>query len=235
MLLRRKVEMKVDDVIQKAYQMASGDDETLDRNDLSWLKYLGLLNQFQTEWANEPLILPNERWLSLERTEAFDLNETVIELPRDAQEIAMYPLTNLAVAIVQNYKQANQSLKLELKGLNPSQFARRDEYQAVFTYDYVNKRLTIKSGVLKQAKDWGNCELVVTYYKELDELEKADDKVEVDNPNWLIYRLAAEIARSDDELEQYRNLAELAQSSMLSMVNRQRGLRIAEMDPWGVK
>lgn len=227
--------MKVDDVIQKAYQMASGDDETLDRNDLSWLKYLGLLNQFQTEWANEPLILPNERWLSLERTEAFDLNETVIELPRDAQEIAMYPLTNLAVAIVQNYKQANQSLKLELKGLNPSQFARRDEYQAVFTYDYVNKRLTIKSGVLKQAKDWGNCELVVTYYKELDELEKADDKVEVDNPNWLIYRLAAEIARSDDELEQYRNLAELAQSSMLSMVNRQRGLRIAEMDPWGVK
>lgn len=227
--------MKADDVIQKAYQMASGDDETLDRNDLSWLKYLGLLNQFQAEWANEQLMLPNERWLSLEQTEAFDLNETMVELPSDAQEIAMHPLTNLAVAIVQNYEQSNQSLKLELKGLNPSQFARRDEYQAVFTYDYVNKRLTIKSGILQQAKDWGDCKLVVTYYKDLDELEKADDEVEVDNPNWLIYRLAAEIARSDDELEQYRNLAELAQSSMLSMVNRQRGLRIAEMDPWGVK
>lgn len=227
--------MKADDVIQKAYRMASGDDEKLDRNDLSWLKYLGLLNQFQTEWANEQLMLPNERWLSLERTRAFDLNGTVVELPSDAQEIAMHPLTNLAVAIIQNYGQANQSLKLELKGLNPSQFARRDDYQVVFTYDYLNKRLTIKSGILQQAKDWGDCKLIITYYKAVDKLEQADNQVEVDNPNWLIYRLAAEIARSDDELEQYRNLVELAQSSMMSMANRQRGLRIAEMDPWGVK
>ena len=58
----------------------------------------------------------------------------------------------------------------------------------------------------------------------------------VDDVNWLIYMLAAEIARSDIvQAGQYGNLVALAQNSMTSMKNRQRGLRIASMNPWRIK
>ena len=70
----------------------------------------------------------------------------------------------------------------------------------------------------------------------LEESSNDDDNIIVDNPNWLVYMLAAEIARSDIvQAGQYGNLVALAQNAMTSMKNRQRGLRIANMDPWRIK
>ena len=74
------------------------------------------------------------------------------------------------------------------------------------------------------------------YYVNLEEISNDDDNIIVDNPNWLVYMLAAEIARSDIvQAGQYGNLVALAQNAMTSMKNRQRGLRIANMDPWRIK
>lgn len=225
------------EVIQRAYQMATGDDEVLATSDPSWAKYLSVLNTLQQDWTNEVIMIPGERWVSLEKEIDFAIssNGTSFDLPEEAREITLHPLSGRKVSIVQDYN-GNSRTVLTLNGINPWQFATRDDSQAVFTYDFVNKRLSVKQGVIDEALKLGNCSLVVTYYRNLEVLEDDQSEVEVDDPNWLVYMLAGEIARTDViQAGQYGNLIALAQNAMTSMVNRQRGLRIIEMDPWGVK
>lgn len=242
--------MTSDEVIQKAYKMATGDDESILTSDSAWSKYLSLLNGFQKDWYNEKLTLPSERWLSMER-ESFSLLDLMaipivpedivladnqFTMPEEAQELALYPLNGRKMMIVKDFGTDDEQVLKVLNGLNPQQYALRDENQPIYTYDYINKIVTVKPKIIEEARALGGCTIVWTYYKKLAELTTASDEVEVDDPNWLVYMLAAEIARPDIiQGGQYGNLVALAQNSMTSMVNRQRGMRIAEMNPWGIK
>ena len=59
--------MQIDKIIQKAYKMATGDDESIAQSEPAYSKYVSILNDLQRDWYNESIILPNERWASLER------------------------------------------------------------------------------------------------------------------------------------------------------------------------
>lgn len=63
--------------------------------------------------------------------------------------------------------------------------------------------------------------IIVPIVRHAKKLAKADDIVEVDDPYWLVYMIAAEFVRnSRTKSNQYGNLITLAQSSMEGMKNR---------------
>lgn len=215
--------MSPDKVIQKAYKMASGDDEDVPTNDASYDKYLSILNDLQRDWANEILILPHERWASLESEASAsitDSDEYVIENGTFVYSPLKFPELRVVTA--------DGSVKYP-KRVSLKAFFKTKDDEPVYALSGDGKTIHLKG--------FGEGALYFPYYKDVSEISKGQsDGIIVDEPNWLIYMLAAEIARTDIVQQgQYGNLVALASSVMESMKSRQRGLRISQMDPWGVK
>lgn len=217
--------MQIDKIIQKAYKMATGDDESISRSEPSYSKYVSILNDLQRDWYEEPLILPNERWASLEREETIVISsDTQYDLDGG---LAIHPL---------NYSPLSITLPsggiIIPKLVSTTEFIRSND-KNVYTASSFGKTINLKKEFIDSAIGG---RITYPYYVNLEEISNDDDNIIVDNPNWLVYMLAAEIARSDIvQAGQYGNLVSLAQNSMTSMKNRQRGLRIANMDPWRIK
>lgn len=215
--------MQVDKIIQKAYKMATGDDESIAQSEPAYSKYVSILNDLQRDWYNESIILPNERWASLEREKVISLaNDTTYELNG---ELVRSPLNFLPLRI----KTAdNRIITPKLVPMQEFGTNKKDIYSAFAD----GKKISFNTDYIK---DFVGSELIYPYYEPLEGLT-VDSIAIVDDVNWLIYMLAAEIARSDIvQAGQYGNLVALAQNSMTSMKNRQRGLRIASMNPWRIK
>ena len=63
--------------------------------------------------------------------------------------------------------------------------------------------------------------IIAPVIRRTKKLVEPEDKVEVDDPYWLIYMMAAEFVRnSRTKSNQYGNLVTLAQSSMAGMQSR---------------
>lgn len=223
--------MTADEVIQKAYKIALGDDENISQNDSSYGRYLEIADTLQRDWANEPLTVAGERWVSLERESKLNAPDSgnAISLPKDAIGLAIRPLSGRSMMIVK-IEDKNEEIAIRLHGLNAENFAMRDKSQAVYFYDYANKRIILKSEIMKLLRS-ENHKLIFTYYKNTAKLSPSS-VVEVDNPNWLIYMLAAEIARTDTiQSGQYGNLVAMAQNVMGGMIRDQRKLRFETEKP----
>ena len=217
--------MHLDKIIQKAYKMATGDDESISRSEPSYSKYVSILNDLQRDWYEESLILPNERWASLER-------EETIVISSDTQ----YDLDGELVLHSLSYSPLSITLPsggiIIPKLVSTTEFIRSSD-KNVYTASSDGKIINFKKEFIDSAIGG---RITYPYYANLEEISNDDDNIIVDNPNWLVYMLAAEIARSDIvQAGQYGNLVALAQNAMTSMKNRQRGLRIANMDPWRIK
>ena len=214
--------MQIDKIIQKAYKMATGDDESISRSEPSYGKYLSILNDLQRDWYEESLVLPNERWASLEREEAIIISsDTQYDLDG---ELVLHPLSYSPLSIT--LPSGNMVMP---KLVSTAEFIRSND-RNIFTASSDGKIINFKKEFINSAIGG---RITYPYYVNLEEISNDDDNIIVDNPNWLVYMLAAEIARSDIvQAGQYGNLIALAQNSMTSMKNRQRGLRIANMDPW---
>lgn len=215
--------MQIDKIIQKAYKMATGDDEGIAQSEPAYSKYVSILNDLQRDWYNESIILPNERWASLEREKIiFLINDATYELDG---ELVRSPLNFLPLRI---RTADNRLITPELVPMQEFGTNKKDIYHASAD----GKKISFSADYIR---DFVGSELIYPYYEPLEELA-VDNMAIVDDVNWLIYMLAAEIARSDIvQAGQYGNLVALAQNSMTSMKNRQRGLRIANMNPWRIK
>ena len=216
--------MQIDKIIQKAYKMATGDDESIAQSEPAYSKYVSILNDLQRDWYNESIILPNERWASLEREKVISLtNDITYELDG---ELVRSPLNFLPLRI---RIADSQIITPELVSMQEFGIKHKKDIYHAFAD---GKKISFNTDYIK---DFVGSELVYPYYEPLKELT-VDSIAIVDDVNWLIYMLAAEIARSDIvQAGQYGNLVALAQNSMTSMKNRQRGLRIASMNPWRIK
>lgn len=217
--------MQIDKIIQKAYKMATGDDESISRSEPSYGKYLSILNDLQRDWYEESLVLPNERWASLEREESIVISsDTQYDLDG---ELALHPLNYSPLSITLSSGEI-----IAPKLVSAAEFIRSSD-KNIYTASSDGKIINFKKDFVKSAIGG---RITYPYYINLEEVSNNNDDIIVDNPNWLVYMLAAEIARSDIvQAGQYGNLIALAQNSMTSMKNRQRGLRIANMDPWRTK
>ena len=214
--------MQIDKIIQKAYKMATGDDESISRSEPSYSKYVSILNDLQRDWYEESLVLPNERWASLEREETIIISsDTQYDLDG---ELVLHPLSYSPLSVT--LPSGNTVMP---KLVSAAEFIRSNN-KNIFTASSDGKIINFKKEFIDSAIGG---RITYPYYVNLEEISNDDDNIIVDNPNWLVYMLAAEIARSDIvQAGQYGNLVALAQNSMTSMKNRQRGLRIANMDPW---
>lgn len=214
--------MQIDKIIQKAYKMATGDDESISRSEPSYGKYLSILNDLQRDWYEESLVLPNERWASLEREESIVISsDTQYDLDG---ELVLHPLNHSPLSITLPSGEI-----IIPKLVSTTEFIRSND-KNIYTASSDGKIINFKKDLVKSAIGG---RITYPYYINLEEVSNNEDDIIVDNPSWLVYMLAAEIARSDIvQAGQYGNLIALAQNSMTSMKNRQRGLRIANMDPW---
>lgn len=213
--------MTPDSIIQKAYKMASGDEENVATSDPMYDKYLSTLNDLQRDWANEVLTLPNERWASLEE-EAIETVDAEGMLYLD-YEIARAPLNFPALYI----ETEDRKIYPELVSIGEI-----DTDSNAYAVSGDGKTVYFSTGIIKR---YAGSDVHFAVYTPVVETVKGETEgIIVQDPNWLIYMLAAEIARSDIvQAGQYGNLVALAMNSMESMKNRQRGLRVANMRPWG--
>ena len=216
--------MQIDKIIQKAYKMATGDDESIAQSEPAYSKYISILNDLQRDWYNESIILPNERWASLEREKVISLtNDITYELDG---ELVRSPLNFLPLRI---RIADSQIITPELVSMQEFGIKHKKD---IYHVSADGKKISFSTDYIK---DFIGSELIYPYYESLRELT-VDSMAIVDDVNWLIYMLAAEFARSDIvQAGQYGNLVALAQNSMTSMKNLQRGLRIASMNPWRIK
>lgn len=223
--------MTADEIIQRAYKLAKGDDENLSQGEMEYSKHLGTLDMLQKDWAAEKHLLPDERWASLERVVSVGAEEAkngAIKLPETASGLARLPINGLGVCTTTGIGNMRRIIKT-LRGMSQREFAEKGENSAVYTYDYVNKQIFVKDKTVQELQKNSERKLSFTYYKIPNKITSGRDVTEVDEPNWLVYMLGAEIARTDIiQSGQYGNLIAMAQNVMIGMISRQRKLRIEQ-------
>jgi len=201
--------MIVNEIIQIAYKIATGDDEALPQGDPSYSKYIDFLNIFQTSWMEERLMVSGERWQSLESNAELrpQTGENYVLLPANARDFTYKPLRQQRIHL---FSDKNRIL------LDNEEFS------------VVGNKVFFVQNILDKIKSDSNMKVSVPYYHRPLRLTSGNNEVEVDNPNWLIYMLAAEIARTDVlQSGQYGNLVAMAQNEMQHMKGAQRAARIA--------
>jgi hypothetical protein len=94
----------------------------------------------------------------------------------------------------------------------------------VYFYDRAPKKLAFYQDILSSAQIVGGTLKVAGYYIPAD-LVLSTDLVPVDDPTWLVYATAAELARNDPAREdQYSSLNGMANDLYLKMINANRDL-----------
>lgn len=206
--------------------MATGDDENILNSDPAYAKYLEIANSLQRDWANETLSAGGERWSSLEEKASGSISSEA------GQEYEIYD-GELAVSPL-NYPKTRITLPgkspISLKLVSFEKLANTDTNEPVYAVSADKKRLYLNYNFAKTVQG-GEIEYVT--YRPAEEMGPQDETI-VDDPNWLIYMLAAEIARTDVvQSGQYGNLIALATNSMDQMKGRERGIRVRQMDVRG--
>lgn len=218
--------MNLEQAINNAYSIATGAEEQLETIDDDYVRLKMLANMFSQDWSSEVLSSAGERWESLEQVTSLGIiaeDLTKYALPNeDIAAVAFKPTSDPAGMIIQV-----DGSKAGLKAMDRGHFmSSRDSL--IFSYDAKTDSVEIKSSV---AKDHAGAELQIITYRVLPKLENATDLIEVDNPNWLVYMMAAEYVRPDQIMGgQYGNLVALASNLMEAMKSDHRAKRLRKAD-----
>ena len=186
--------MKVEEAINLAYQTATGKTKTLSPGNSKYERMLNIANMATMQWESEPDVV----WGSLceDREIGVIDDNTPYKLSADIRTVDFRKFVRLT----------------KFPFISP-QMAKDGCYGVI----QLGWRLDFK-GLSEQMK---GATIIVPIVRHAKKLIKADDIVEVDDPYWLVYMLAAEFVRnSRTKSNQYGNLITLAQSSMEGMKNR---------------
>ena len=192
--------MKVEEVINLAYQTATGKTKTLSPGNSKYERMLNIANMATMQWESEPDVV----WGSLceDREIGVIDDNTSYKLHEDVRTVDFYKFVRLTKD-AQNWT---------FPFISP-QMAKDGCYGAI----QLGWRLDFR-GLSEQMK---GATIIVPIVRHAKKLTKADDIVEVNDPYWLVYMIAAEFVRnSRTKSNQYGNLITLAQSSMEGMKNR---------------
>lgn len=205
------MDVLVTDAIQRAYVIATGKTTVLAQTDPKFLRLLAIADTKTKDWSGEQ----GTDWMSLydifdlgsvTATDTFDSDDEIRKLSQREGDSAIVTATN------------GNFYKYDI--VNP------DKLQQ---YKYRNACALIPyNGEIVFARAFGSTDpqiggdLTVPGYHFVDDIDidsiNEDQTVQVDDPNWLIYMIAAEYVRNDKVRQnQYGNLIALANESMLSM------------------
>lgn len=192
--------MKVEEVINLAYQTATGKTKTLSPGNSKYERMLNIANMATMQWESEPDVV----WGSLceDREIGVIDDNTSYKLSADIRTVDFRKFVRLT----------KDSQNWTFPFISP-QMAKDGCYGVI----QLGWRLDFK-GLSEQMK---GAVIIVPIVRHAKKLTKADDIVEVNDPYWLVYMIAAEFVRnSRTKSNQYGNLITLAQSSMEGMKNR---------------
>lgn len=219
--------MNLEQAINNAYSIATGAEEQLETIDDDYVRLKMLANMFSQDWSSEVLSSAGERWESLEQLTSLGViekNKTSYILPTTGvAAIAFKPISDPAGLIL-----LPDGPKIGLKGMDRGHFVSARSGELVFSYDVKTKTIEIKPDVADQ---YAESELKIITYKALPQLTNKTDVVMVDNPNWLVYMMAAEYVRPDQIMGgQYGNLVALASNLMEAMKNDHRAKQMRKVN-----
>lgn len=183
--------MTLNEAINYAFMEATGKVRDLTEGDPKYNKLRKIANLMCNQWENELGV----EWQSrreIIKIGDVDLNETIYRLPKDALKLARK--NSAKIIIEKNGKRWFFEIK------DPQFTGWQLDFDGLFTEEMVGG------------------EIKIPVIKRLPELLTGDQKIEIDNPHWLIFMMAAEFARNDlMKSGQYGNLIAYAQSLMEAM------------------
>lgn len=197
----RKVDfMNLSEVINLAYQMATGKTKTLSPGNSKYERMLNIANMANMQWGSEPDVI----WGSLceDREIGVIDDSTSYKLPEDVRTVDFRKFITLT----------KESNNWTVPFISPQLFKGGcyGVLQLGWKLDF--------NGLTEEMK---GAKIIAPVIRRTKKLVEPEDKVEIDDPYWLVYMIAAEFVRnSRTKSNQYGNLVTLAQSSMEGMKNR---------------
>ena len=197
----RKVDfMNLSEVINLAYQMATGKTKTLSPGNSKYERMLNIANMANMQWESEPDVI----WGSLceDREIGVIDDSTSYKLPEDVRTVDFRKFITLT----------KESNNWTVPFISPQLFKGGcyGVLQLGWKLDF--------NGLTEEMK---GAKIIAPVIRRTKKLVEPEDKVEIDDPYWLVYMIAAEFVRnSRTKSNQYGNLVTLAQSSIEGMKNR---------------
>lgn len=197
----RKVDfMNLSEVINLAYQMATGKTKTLSPGNSKYERMLNIANMANMQWGSEPDVI----WGSLceDREIGVIDDSTSYKIPEDVRTVDFRKFITLT----------KESNNWTVPFISPQLFKGGcyGVLQLGWKLDF--------NGLTEEMK---GAKIIAPVIRRTKKLVEPEDKVEIDDPYWLVYMIAAEFVRnSRTKSNQYGNLVTLAQSSMEGMKNR---------------
>lgn len=192
--------MNLSEVINLAYQMATGKTKTLSPGNSKYERMLNIANMANMQWESEPDVI----WGSLceDREIGVIDDSTSYKLPEDVRTVDFRKFITLT----------KESNNWTVPFISPQLFKGGcyGVLQLGWKLDF--------NGLTEEMK---GAKIIAPVIRRTKKLVEPEDKVEIDDPYWLVYMIAAEFVRnSRTKSNQYGNLVTLAQSSMEGMKNR---------------
>lgn len=224
--------MNINDAVTSTYLKASGKSTAPSTSKRA--KIVGLLNFYQRRWANElgidwsSLYDPAFSLGTVTATDSFDIDTSSIRKLSDREGDSVRIVHTDGVGYTDYDIVAHDTLKDYSYGVNKESptgfYCARVGGQLVFNHEFTT-----------DDAQYGG-EIFVPCYIFPDEItdnNPTTDEVQVNDPDWLILRCAAEYVRTDITRQgQYSNLLQEANEAMERMKDDEDG-QITEMDtPW---
>jgi hypothetical protein len=192
--------MNLSEVINLAYQTATGKTKTLSPGNSKYERMLNIANMANMQWESEPDVI----WGSLceDREIGVIDDNTSYRLPEDVRTVDFRKFITL--------KKDDKTWTIPF--ISPQLFKNGcyGALQLGWKLDF--------NGLTEEMK---GAKIIAPVIRRTKKLVEPEDKVEIDDPYWLVYMIAAEFVRnSRTKSNQYGNLVTLAQSSMEGMKNR---------------
>lgn len=205
--------MTVTDAISTSYLLATGKPTAPSSGTSKYNRILGLLNVFSRGWANEPGV----DWQSLRlwanvtgtvtATATFAIPTTLDRVSKDANDpvriLHSDGITESEYTIVPAERLYESGSRV--RGASGG------------TVAIVGSNLVFDTAFTADSPQFGGT-IQVPGYKVVATLSSGSDAIEVDDPDWLCYMVAAEYVRNDiTRVQQYGNLVALANNAMNGM------------------
>jgi len=198
--------MIVRELIAKSNLAANGKATELAPSSARYIQFLAIANMLQDDWMSEPDMQWQSRYdrlsLGTITSDRVSLDDSIYEFskregdyitivnPTDANGLAYYSLVS-----ADEFRRYKNDLTCAIIG---------DEL--VFSHTFVT------------TDDYYGGEVIVPVTIKLDPLVKPNDEILIDDPNWLVYMVAAERVRNTvTKLGQYPALVQKANAIMTKM------------------
>lgn len=204
--------MNVTQLIAKANLAANGKATPLAVGSPRYVQFLAIANLVQDDWLSEPGIQWSSRYERLSlgtiTSDRVSMDDTIYELSKREDDF---------VTIISPDDPKSYSYYTIV---SPSEFRR---YQNTNTCAVIGDELVF-SKTFEPTDSYYGGEVIVPATIKLDPLVSPNDEVQVDDPNWLVYMVAAERVRNTvTKVGQYQGLVQRANNIMIKMREANEG------------